>query len=552
MVRSAATGWLGTAEQLREVLLRAGDGITVQDVDGHVRFANFAAARAMGFDDPDELVRTPQAELMSRFELLDAAGAPLSGEDLPGRRVMRGGSEEEAVVRFRIRATGEERWSLVRPSAVRRADGSVEFVISSFQDVTPLKESERRLSLLADAGAILGGSVDYQETLNQLARLVVDELADWCVVDVVEPESQMRRVAVAHVDPEKVRLAQEVQRRYPSADGETDAVANVIRTGEPLLVPIVTEEQLAAAAQDEEHAGYLRVLGLRSALIVPLIARGTVLGALTLVRSDPLRAFGESDLPLTKELAARAAVAVDNARLLHDATEAVRLRDDFLAVASHDMRTPLAAILGYLQLARRRLAAADLDPAKLLDYLESAEKTTNRLTGLVQDLMDISLLRSGQPIPLDRERLDLADLATRIVEQHRRLTPEHRVTLDVGEGPAIVEGDHHRLERVLDNLLGNAVKFSPPEAEIRVALTTSDGLARLSVIDEGLGIPEEDLPGIFERFHRASNATSVRGTGIGLSGSREIVRQLGGEIHVTSRLGKGSTFTVQLPLAPPG
>ena len=529
--------------------MRAADGITVQDANGQVRFANEAAARAMGFEDPDELMRTPQAELIARFELLDASGEPLSPHLLPGRRLLLGGPEEGAVVRFRVRATGDERWSIVRPSAVRDADGRIEFVISSFQDVTALKQSEQHLSLLADAGAILGGSVDYQETLNELARLVVSELADWCVVDIVEPESGVRRVAVAHVDPEKVRLAEEVQRRYPTDDTETGAVARVLETREPMLLREVTDEQLAAAAQDEEHAAQLRVLGLRSVLIVPLVARDNVLGALTLVRSDPARAFGEEDLPITRELAARAAVAVDNARLLNDATEALRLRDDFLAIASHDMRTPLAAILGYLQLARRRLAASDApDLDRIGDYLASAEATTNRLTGLVADLMDISLLRSGQPLPLDRSRISLSELAGRIVEQHRRLAPDSPISLETNADPVVVDTDVRRLERVLDNLVGNAVKFSPPGAEITVSATAADGSACLTVTDRGRGIPEGELGSIFERYRRGSNALGVRGTGLGLAGSREIVRQLGGEIEVSSRLGEGSTFTVRLPL----
>ncbi|HLY35989.1 MAG TPA: HAMP domain-containing sensor histidine kinase, partial [Candidatus Limnocylindria bacterium] len=239
----------------------------------------------------------------------------------------------------------------------------------------------------------------------------------------------------------------------------------------------------------------------------------------------------------------------DNARLLNDATEALRLRDDFLAIASHDMRTPLAAILGYLQLARRRLAASDApDLDRIGDYLASAEATTNRLTGLVADLMDISLLRSGQPLPLDRSRISLSELAGRIVEQHRRLAPDSPISLETNADPVVVDTDVRRLERVLDNLVGNAVKFSPPGAEITVSATAADGSACLTVTDRGRGIPEGELGSIFERYRRGSNALGVRGTGLGLAGSREIVRQLGGEIEVSSRLGEGSTFTVRLPL----
>lgn len=548
--KPADNGWVGSAEQLFLVLQEAGDAITVVDMGGELRYANNAAATAMGFSDAAEAVRLPREELMAHFELLDADGRPLSEEALPGRRAKREGSAPEALVRFRIRATGEERWSLVRPALVRDADGKPQFVISSFHDVTALKATERRLTLLADAGSILGKTVDYQESLNELARMVVPDLADWCVVDVVEPESGLRRLAVAHEDPDLVELAEEVQRRWPS-NIEEGVTGEVLKAGEPLLLPVISEEQLLAAAQDEEHGRKLRALGLVSVAILPLVARDRVLGLLTLVRSDESRAFRADELPLLRELAARAGTAVDNTRLLHEATEAIRLRDDFLAIASHDMRTPLAAILGYLQLALRRARKAD-DPGaqKLVEYLSAAEGMAGRLTDLVADLMDISLLRSGRPIALEPVELEIGMVVERLVDAHRRLARTHRFVLDRLE-PVSVHADLRRFERVLDNLLSNAVKFSPEGREIHVTVDQKGDTARVLVKDRGIGIPEVDLPELFTRYRRASNVAGVRGTGLGLAGSREIMRQMGGDIEVTSREGKGSTFTVTLPIVEP-
>jgi len=545
--KTTGHGWVASAEQLYLVLQEAGDAITVVDMSGELRYANKAAASAMGFEEPDEAVRLPRKELMAHFELLDADGRPLPEEALPGRRAQREGSAAEALVRFRIRATGEERWSLVRPTVVRDADGQPQFVISSFHDVTALKATERRLTLLADAGSILGKAVDYQESLNELARMVVPDLADWCVVDVVEPESGLRRVAVAHEDPSLVELAEEVQRRWPS-NIEEGATGEVLKTGEPLLLPIISEEQLVAAARDEEHGSHLRALGLTSVVILPLIARERVLGLFTLVRSDESRAFRDDELPLLGELAARAGTAVDNTRLLHEATEAVRLRDDFLAIASHDMRTPLAAILGYLQLALRRAHKAE-DPGgqKLVEYLSAAEGMAGRLTDLVADLMDVSLLRSGRPIALEPVEIEIGLVAERLVDAHRKLARTHHFVLAHSQ-PVTVLADLRRFERVLDNLLSNAVKFSPAGGEVRVTVDQKGGTARVRVKDHGLGIPKDDLPELFTRYRRASNVAGVRGTGLGLAGSREIMRQMGGDIEVTSREGKGSTFTVTLPI----
>jgi PAS domain S-box-containing protein len=545
--KPAGSGWVGSAEQLFMVLQEAGDAITVVDMGGELRYANKAAATAMGFDDAAEAVRLPRQELMAHFELLDADGRPLPEDELPGRRAQREGSAPEALVRFRIRGTGEERWSLVRPTLVRDADGKPQFVISSFHDVTALKATERRLILLADAGSILGKAVDYQASLNELAQMVVPDLADWCVVDVVEPESGLRRVAVAHEDASLVELAEEVQRRWPS-NIEEGATGEVLKTGEPFVLPVISEDQLVAAARDEEHGRKLRALGLVSVVILPLVARERVLGLLTLVRSDESRAFREDELPLLRELAARAGTAVDNTRLLHEATEAVRLRDDFLAIASHDMRTPLAAILGYLQLALRRARKAE-DPGaqKLVEYLSAAEGMAGRLTDLVADLMDVSLLRSGRPIALEPVPLDIGSVVERLVDAHRKLARTHKFVLDRCQ-PVSVHADLRRFERVLDNLLSNAVKFSPAGGEIRVTVDQEGGMARVWVKDRGLGIPEDDLPELFTRYRRASNVAGVRGTGLGLAGSREIMRQMGGDIGVISREGKGSTFTVTLPI----
>ena len=208
-----ATGWVGDAADLQEVLRLAADPITVQDADGRLVYANEAAARMNGFASAEDFLAAPIDEVIARYTLIDESGAPLTREQLPGRRALRGEREPEAVVGFRV--TGEQRthWSIVQATAVLR-DGRVRYVINAFQDITPLKEIEDRLRILADAGAVLADSDNYQDTLQALAELIVPRLADWCVVDIVEPGG-IRRVAVAHPDPKTRALAEEVQRRYP-------------------------------------------------------------------------------------------------------------------------------------------------------------------------------------------------------------------------------------------------------------------------------------------------------------------------------------------------
>ena len=534
---------MSTSElDLADLLRHVGDAITVQAADGSLVFANEAASELLGFESPEALVASPLGDLMARFDLLDADGHPLKLSALPGRRVMEGAAAADALVRFRLRDSAQDQWSLVRATRVER-DGTLRYVVNAFQDVTALKRREVELRLLAEAGEVLGRSTDYQQTLSELAQMVIPELADWCVVDIFE-SGGLRRVAIAHHDPGKIALAEEVQRRYPPA--EDSGVASVAASGEPLLISEVTDDMLTSSARDEDHLAMLRELGLRSALVVPLSARGTNLGAMTLIRGDGATPFSRDDLPLLTDLARRAGIAVDNARLLHDATESVRLRDDFLATASHDMRTPLATVLGYLQIAQRHVSALP-EPGRVPDFLARAERTAVRLARLVAELMDVSLIRAGQRLPLALQEVDLVALVERAVSEHRQLSEHHDLTAETPHDSVIVNSDESRIERILDNLIGNAIKYSPERGPITLTTEMTADEARIRVTDQGVGIPQDELPTIFERFSRASTSQGAPGVGLGLAGSRDVARQLGGDITVVSSQGEGSTFTVHLP-----
>lgn len=548
--RPSAEGWTGSTDDLEQVLRLAAGPITVQDATGRVVYANQAAARQVGFASAEEFLAAPIEDVTARYDLIDEAGRPMPFDALPGRRALRGETEPAAIVGFRVKGEPIPHWSVIQATPVTE-DGRVRFVINAFQDITRLKDTEDRLRVLADGGAILADSVDYPSTLQSLAELVVPRLADWCVVDIVE-SSGLRRVAVAHPDPRKRAVAEEIQRRYPSDPDRPGGVGDVIRTGRTQLISRVSDEMLEAAARDETHLSLIRGLGLRSAAIVPLIARGQVLGALTLAGAESGHVFEEADLPYLEDLARRAAVAVDNARLLHEAKEAIRLRDDFLAMASHDMRTPLQAILANIQLAARRLEREDNDGsqrAAIRDNLAHAERSTGRLALLVGDLLDVAMLRSGHSLTLERTEVELGGLVRRVAADHQAATRIHHIEV-TGDLDAPITTDPVRLERVLDNLIGNAVKYSPEGGEIVVEINGSDGDASVAVRDHGIGIPASDLASIFEPYRRGSNVSGLRGIGLGLSGSRDVIRELGGELTVESTEGEGSVFTASVPRAP--
>ncbi len=532
--------------RLEQVLQQVGDAITVQAPDGRLVFVNEAAAALLGFDGPAEVLEAPVASVMDRFDLLDEDGAPLDLAELPGRRAMAGEAHAESVVRFRHRTDVIDRWSLVRATRIER-DGALAYVVSAFQDITAMKQREIELALLAQAGEVLGRSTEYQETLADLARLMVPVLADWCVVDVFEADG-LRRVGIAHVDADRVALAEEVQRRYPP-DPESGAT-RVAVTGEPLLITEVSDEMIAAGARDAEHLRMLQELDIRSVLAVPLAARGSVLGAMTLIRSAASRRYDEGDLPLVTDIARRAAIAVDNARLLHESTDALRMRDEFLATASHDMRTPLATVLGYLQLAQRHVAAIP-EAGRLPEYLARAERTAVRLARLVAELMDVSLIRNGQPLPLALTEVDLGELVRHAASEHQLLSGTHDITVQAPAEPIPTVTDESRIQRILDNLLGNAIKYSEDGTRIVVAAVVDGDSACITVTDQGVGIPADELATVFERFHRASTGRAAPGVGLGLAGSREVARQLGGDVSAESEPGIGSTFTVRIPMSPP-
>jgi PAS domain S-box-containing protein len=303
-------------DELDIILRGVADGITVQRPDGELVFANEAAATAIGFPSAEALMRTAVGEVMQRFELLGEDGRPLPLERLPGRRALKGESGAREVIRFRIRETGEERWSLVSASPVFDGDGRVQFAVNIFHDISVMKRAELADRFLAEASAVLSTSLDPEATVATLAGLAVPALADWCIVDVAEADGGIRQLAVAHRDPGLTDLARDLRRRYPPTEDSAHAILRVIASGEPDFAPEIPEEALADRARDEEHLALLRRLGTRSHMVVPMIARGRTIGAISFVSGRPGR-YTEEDLATAKDLAARAALALDNAQV-HD------------------------------------------------------------------------------------------------------------------------------------------------------------------------------------------------------------------------------------------
>lgn len=414
-------------------------------------------------------------------------------------------------------------------------------------EIEERKRAEGAVRFLADASVVLAESLDVATTLARLARHTVPFLADWCVIDVIEEPGKYRRVAGAHFDPEKAALLEELSRRHGPDKESPQLSARVLSTGEPQLRPDFTGDVLRAHARDEEHLRMLSALGTGSALAVPLTARGRTLGAITLISGTRGR-FGQADLALAQELARRAALAIDNARLFQESQRAIRLRDEFLSIASHELYTPITSMhLAVQSLSRRRT------PASLEDYASvvgTFDRQIGRLTSLVRDLLDVSHIEAGR-LPLRLEPVDLGQLVHEVAERLEVQLASAGSQLTI-RAPAEVVGrwDRSRVDQVVTNLLGNALKFGAGQP-IEVVVEARASTARLAVRDHGIGIPPERRPGLFERFERAVSIEHYGGLGLGLYIVRGIVKALGGTVAVDSVPGEGSTFTVEIPIAGP-
>jgi PAS domain S-box-containing protein len=330
-------------DQLQVILEGVADGIAIQDPTGELVYANDAAARLIGFPNAKILLETPVAEVWRPFEVFDEWERPVQPSELPGRRALLGETVNDVILRFRRSGSEDERWALV--SAAPIADGAegVQFAVNVFRDITEPKVAEERLLFLAKAGEILASSLDSQTTLTRLADLVVPKLADWCAVDMLDESGQLRSVIVAHSDSEKVEWARHLRKRYPPKPDAPRGVPHVLRTGRSELYAEIPPEALEDVAEDEDHLRILKDIGLSSVMIVPLLAEGQPIGALTFVSSRPRRRFGSEDLVLAEELARRAGLAIENARL-HEAERRARRAAELAADRTSRLQSITAAL----------------------------------------------------------------------------------------------------------------------------------------------------------------------------------------------------------------
>jgi PAS domain S-box-containing protein len=449
--------------------------------------------------------------------------------------------------RYRMRTQdGAYRWFEARGVPVLRDDGSIAEWIGTTVDVHAQKLADDNLRFLAEASDLLAASLDYETTLKTIADLAVRAVADWCAVDIVDDDGAgYHRLAVAHVDPAKVELARELQRLYPA---KVDSVARVLASGKTEWMAEIPRSLLDESAHDEEHRRLLHEIGLLSYIIVPLTSHGRVLGALTLVTSPQSgRRFEEADVRLAEELARRAAVAIENARLLRAANDANRAKDEFLATLSHELRTPMTAVVGWA-----RMMKMGLDEQETHEAIDAIEKSATVQMQLIEDILDMSRIMAGKmsmaPSPVDLRTITEAALSA--VRPTAEVKGLEIVTSYPPQLPPVL-GDGNRLQQVVWNLLANAIKFTGRGGSILVRITLDGKNVAVMVRDTGAGIDPSFLPHVFERFRQQDSSTTRAhgGIGIGLAIARYLVEMHGGTIQAESDgPGHGATFRVELPV----
>ena len=666
------------AQKLLAAIVEFSDDVIIsKTLEGVITSWNNAAVKLFGY--------SPQEAIGKHISLIIPLELLKEEDEIIAR--LRKGLRIDHFETVRVAKDGSKVDVSLSISPIKDQQGTIIGAAKIARDITQqkamarkLQEAERQERFLTEVSKVLSSTLDYQETLANVAQLVVPQLADWFAVDLIDAEGHFELVVMKHQDPEQVEWARVLRQKFPIDYDAPIGMPNVARTGQSELYAEITDEMLVAAARSEEELSIARQIGYSSLMIVPLVARGKTIGVVTFVSAESGKKYDERDLMLAEEVGRRAGVALDNARLynevqrardqleiilqgvtdgiivydqnsqiiyaneaaahmtgyasiqdlrqaqpleptrrfeiideqgqpfpiaqlthkrvlageqeaqatigysqkangqperwslvksspvydeqgevlfvitiVHDITERVQTehrKDEFISIASHELKTPVTSLKGFTYVLQRRLHKQGDE--QVLHYLSRMDAQLDKLTKLVSDLLDISRIQAGK-LEFQRAAFDLDTLIAETVENVQAATPAHHIVIE-GKAQAQVFGDKDRLGQVIINLLTNAIKYSPQTDKVVVHISLAQAWAIVRVQDFGIGIDEAHQQKIFERFYQVTDpeGSTYPGLGIGLHISKEIIEQHQGRIEVHSRKGEGTSFSVFLPIMQQG
>ena len=527
---------------LNAILESSGEGTAVFGLDHKLLFINSAMTAVTNGDLSD--VGSSDEELSKKRQVVTMTGELLKPENFPVTRAFRGEETHNQPYVY-IDLDGRHRWLSVSCVCIRDEAGALVYIVKTIHDVSHLNSCEDRLRFMLGSAKILSKKVDFRTWLLEKAKLTVPSLADWCAIDVLNEHDGLERIAVIHQDQKMTDYLFEFEKRFPTTEKNSSDLYKVIRTGEAQLVPVVTDETIRQGARSPEHLEAMQRLGLKSLMIIPIFARGKVLGALTLGYAESGRAYTQDDLEFFREFCNDLGIVLDNGRLDNEISKRDKAKYLFLASLSHELRNPLAPIKSALELLKLHETTTDVR-----EELEGIEHQFDHLAKLLGDLLDVTRFTQAK-IEIVPHTLELRKLVERSLKASDALLRASDVTLHFTYPSTSlpVWADDTRLEQATNNLINNAVKFTPQGGSIWVDLSKEDEYAVLKIRDNGEGIDQDDLPSIFEMYYQGRDTKNTSGLGIGLLLVQKILELHQGSIIATSEgKGKGSEFVIKLPI----
>ncbi len=532
------------------------EGVMLVDREGRTVFINQAGQKLLGRSD----VGIPIFKHSELYGFRSDEGVTLDAKELPVAKAL--GTGRAVLDQTMLIANGGHEVAISMSATPLKDEGVIIGGVITFRDVTARRRLEAEMQLqaeraqtLADAGAFFASNIDPVWVTQAIAERVAEVLGDWAAVILRSGDSKELRVAsLYHRDMSSLGQAWSYIYRQPLAVGE-GMIGQVVASAVPSLTTNVGSAVSGLSTKADTTSYHAPQMQLASLLILPLRTRRETLGALVIAANDPDRAMSDENLPLAELLAERAALAIENAKLYTEQVEArrkvedlSRLKDEFLSIASHELRTPVTSIKGYTQLAKTLIRENDLATSE--EYLDIALDQIDRMSRLILELLDVSRIETGR-LEIRREPIHWTTFVRDVVQRHHTAVSDRRFHMSIPEDGKVVTGDRDRLEQVLGNLLENAVKYSPDGSEIFVNVDDKGETLVTSICDRGIGIPSDELNQVFERFHRGRQVSSSNygGLGLGLYITKQIVERHGGTIWVESREGSGTTFHFALPAA---